>query len=200
MVSLTLLHIRPDFSNYFVILYFGVIVEKTQGSTMGCCGRHHIYSNIFFHMVIFNHYYYQSLVFPHVYLYQSGMYLSFPTSLMIYVAMRFKEILTEVQVNAQQVVQLSEEKKEQAVKQQKILEEEVTRQTIELRTSLENLKSTQAQLIQSEKMASLGELTAGIAHEIQNPLNFVNNFSEVNKELIEELKDEIEKGKYGMKQ
>jgi|SRR5436190_1476067 len=63
-----------------------------------------------------------------------------------------------------------------------------------LEATLTNLRSTQSQLVQSEKMASLGELTAGIAHEIQNPLNFVNNFSEVNSELIAEMKQEIDKG------
>jgi signal transduction histidine kinase len=66
----------------------------------------------------------------------------------------------------------------------------------EIESTLGELKNTQKQLVQSEKMASLGELTAGIAHEIQNPLNFVNNFSEVNKELIDELEQEIDKGNY----
>jgi len=63
-----------------------------------------------------------------------------------------------------------------------------------LKKSMEELKAAQAQLVHAEKMASLGELTAGIAHEIQNPLNFVKNFSEVNAELIDELKEEIANG------
>jgi two-component system, NtrC family, sensor kinase len=67
----------------------------------------------------------------------------------------------------------------------------------EIQKNMVLLKSTQGQLIQREKLASLGELTAGIAHEIQNPLNFVNNFSEVNREIIVEMKEEIDKGNYG---
>src|SRR5688572_28197667 len=81
-------------------------------------------------------------------------------------------------------VLLKEQKKETDIQKEK------------LELTLGELRSTQAQLIQSEKMASLGELTAGIAHEIQNPLNFVNNFSDVNKELVDELEAEIGKGNY----
>ncbi len=79
-------------------------------------------------------------------------------------------------------------------KENRILEEKVAHRTSQLNKTIEELKTTQSQLIQSEKMASLGELTAGIAHEIQNPLNFVNNFSDMNIELIGEMEEELEQG------
>ncbi|KOS08393.1 hypothetical protein AM493_16855 [Flavobacterium akiainvivens] len=87
-----------------------------------------------------------------------------------------------------------EERNELIARQNEMLEQQVAARTAELEQSLAELKQTQNQLIQSEKMASLGELTAGIAHEIQNPLNFVNNFSDVSVELVQELKEELEKG------
>jgi len=82
-------------------------------------------------------------------------------------------------------------KAEQKIQQQN---EVLTMQKKELENTLEDLKNTQTQLIQAEKMASLGELTAGIAHEIQNPLNFVTNFSEIGIDLLQELNEELEKG------
>ncbi len=75
---------------------------------------------------------------------------------------------------------------------------ELTRQKEELELTLAELRNTQSQLVLSEKMASLGELTAGIAHEIQNPLNFVNNFSEVSRELLDEMKEELVLGNFEM--
>ncbi len=88
-----------------------------------------------------------------------------------------------------------QEKQQILATQNETLERQVSERTAELNHSLTELKATQNQLIQKEKLASLGELTAGIAHEIQNPLNFVNNFSEMSVELISELMEERSKEK-----
>ena len=89
---------------------------------------------------------------------------------------------------------IKEQEKQQILAiQNETLEHQVAERTDALKTSLEHLKTTQNQLVYKEKMASLGELTAGIAHEIQNPLNFVNNFSELSTELVEELEEEQQK-------
>lgn len=103
--------------------------------------------------------------------------------------------LAEVEKLSAENLRHEQEKQQILAAQNEVLEKQVAERTAELAQSLEELKATQTQLIQSEKLASLGELTAGIAHEIQNPLNFVNNFSELSRELIEELEEERSKDK-----
>ena len=111
-----------------------------------------------------------------------------------------KDANKELEITAFKLDRTEKVKRTTAILLEETIEElEQKRKAIEeskdaLQKSMEELKATQQQLVQSEKMASLGELTAGIAHEIQNPLNFVNNFSDVSKELLDEMKDAMEKG------
>ena len=138
---------------------------------------------------------------PFLLLYVAG-YLPYSwfthNNLLISIAMQ--AILFSLAIAAK--IQILKSENETLLREENIrLEDMVHNRTAELQNEKEKventlieLKSTQSQLIQSEKMASLGELTAGIAHEIQNPLNFVNNFSEVSNELIDEMNEELDKG------
>ncbi len=141
------------------------------------------------------------------------IYLSLPVSFLGYISIKFNENLVTVQRNLKEISELTDQKlrvqaeKQELIESQNIvLELQVRERTSELternqelvlardnlQQAIEDLKSTQEQLIQQEKLASLGQLTAGIAHEIKNPLNFVNNFSHVSIELVNELKEALE--------
>ena len=174
------------FSCYFILRAWKTI-KGAQWAIIGAFGNIVFWSC--FSMLLVSRVSVQSFL-----LIEGFLFLSLPFGYVIYISMRFREIIDEVKDNATQLILVSEEKKELAARQNEMLENQVAKRTSELRQSLLDLTATQKQLIQSEKMASLGELTAGIAHEIQNPLNFVNNFSEVNTELLTEMKDELNKG------
>jgi two-component system, NtrC family, sensor kinase len=129
----------------------------------------------------------------------SAMVVLFSSFLIAFVAYQRKQLQYHKDLRL-----MHEEQKKTLLEQNIKLEERVSERTLELSQQKENLqialtelKSSQMRLVQSEKMASLGEVMAGIAHEIQNPLNFMNNFSEVNTELIDELKSELKSGNAG---
>lgn len=149
---------------------------------------------IFYAQLVLGHYDAEEVA--GIFAYQAAV-LCVPMSISLYLAINFsiinRDLINKLQENnalTQRNLAQELEKQHLLAVQNELLESQVKERTAQLEQSLEELKSTQNQLVQREKMASLGELTAGIAHEIQNPLNFVNNFSELSIELIEELQQE----------
>ena len=123
----------------------------------------------------------------------SAMVLLFTSFLVVFISNQRKKLQYHKNLQA-----MHEEQQQSLLQQNALLEQRVLERTAELsaqketlQQTLSELKASQSQLIQKEKMASLGELTAGIAHEIQNPLNFVLNFGEINSDLLTEIKDRI---------
>src|ERR1017187_1478438 len=125
----------------------------------------------------------------------SAMVLLFSSFLIAFITNQRKKLQYHKNLQA-----INEQQRQALVQENMKLEDRVKERTVELSEQKENLqnalselKASQLQLVQKEKMASLGEVASGIAHEIQNPLNFINNFAEINAELLEELKEHLSK-------
>ncbi len=121
----------------------------------------------------------------------SAMLLLFGSFLLAFVSHQRKKLQYHKDLQTIQQQQQDELRRQNALLEQRVTERtaQLQQQKEALQTALAELEASQLQLVQKEKMASLGELTAGIAHEIQNPLNFVNNFAEINAELLDEMKE-----------
>jgi len=132
-----------------------------------------------------------SLTLWYIFIYLTGI-LPILLSMSVYLSQKVSFTYKNLELEIKNSLELRLENARKETELKKASELKAAYEALEVAHS--NLKATQSQLIQSEKMASLGELTAGIAHEIQNPLNFVNNFSDVNSELIDEVNLEIDKG------